>query len=79
MAIDSWDGFVWYMEWRTQRGPLVNRSPLTQGPQNVVGIYLVQEWTPTFGWTNVTSQTTPTYRISKARKLGSARPLVPHR
>lgn len=65
MAIDSYDGLVMYLEWRTARGPLVYRSPATRGPQNVLGIYTVQEWTPSFGWTNTTSQTTQLYRIPR--------------
>lgn len=65
MAIDEYDGFVMYMTWRTSTGPLVYRSPATRGPQRVVGVYTVQEWTPSFGWTNTTTQTTNTFRIRR--------------
>lgn len=63
MAIDEYDGYVMYLTWRSQRGPLVYRSPATRGPQNVLGSYVVQEWTPSFGWTNTTTQTTRVFRI----------------
>lgn len=67
-AIDSYDGWVMYLNWRTQRGPLVYRSPKTRGPQDVMGVYTVQEWGSQTGWTNVTSQVTGLHRIPAGRR-----------
>lgn len=67
MAIDSYDGYVMYLNWRTAKGPLVYRSPANRRAQNVVGIYTLQEWTPSFGWTNTTRQVTNAWRIPRGR------------
>lgn len=65
MAIDSYDGYVMYLNWRTAKGPLVYRSPANRRAQNVAGIYTLQEWTPSFGWTNITRQVTNVHRIRR--------------
>lgn len=51
-----------YLTLRSHAGPTVHRSPATSGPQNVGGIYVVQQWDGS-RWVEVTRQSTGTYRI----------------
>jgi hypothetical protein len=67
-VVDEYDGFVLHLHWRTHQGPLVYRSPATRGPQTVMAIYTIQDWTPSFGWTNTTRQVTQVYTIPRGQR-----------
>lgn len=51
-----------YLTLRSHGGPTVHRSPATSGPQNVAGIYIVQQWHGS-SWVEITRQSTGTYQI----------------
>jgi hypothetical protein len=51
-----------YLTLMSNQGPTVYRSPLTQGPQNVLGVYQIERY-ETGRWVLITQQMTPLTRI----------------